>query len=216
MQDEGIISKYHSFLEDQSFPCVAAKAALSRDQVKCIVVDDMSVHGEDELILTFLYDFIDEYRLASQPFHSAAVIFRKPSIKCEHQYDALLWKKLESLRAKDRVYYNHDVRVDDDPESAKYSFSLKEEALFVIGLHPSSSRKARQFEYATLVFNPHAEFDRLRQNHKYDAMKRTVRKRDQRFNGSVNPMLQDFGEQSEVYQYSGIHYDSTWKCPMKK
>jgi FPC/CPF motif-containing protein YcgG len=46
-------------------------------------------------------------------------------------------------------------------------------------------------------------------------MKNTVRKRDIAFSGSVNPMLQDFGESSEVYQYSGRKYDDSWQCPLK-
>jgi hypothetical protein len=44
-------------------------------------------------------------------------------------------------------------------------------------------------------------------------MKTAVRKRDEIFSGSVNPMLSDFGEASEVLQYSGKVYDETWTCP---
>jgi len=46
-------------------------------------------------------------------------------------------------------------------------------------------------------------------------MKNIVRKRDVALSGSINPMLQDFGAASEVYQYSGMQYDSTWQCPFK-
>jgi FPC/CPF motif-containing protein YcgG len=28
-------------------------------------------------------------------------------------------------------------------------------------------------------------------------------------------MLEDFGEASEVYQYSGRQYDEQWQCPLK-
>ena len=78
-----------------------------------------------------------------------------------------------------------------------------------------SSRLARRFRYPTLVFNPHQQFEELRATAKYDMMKNVVRKRDVAYSGSINPMLQDFGESSEVYQYSGRKYDDTWQCPLK-
>ncbi|MBA3674464.1 MAG: YqcI/YcgG family protein, partial [Chitinophagaceae bacterium] len=86
---------------------------------------------------------------------------------------------------------------------------------YIIGLHTASSRQARQFKYPTLVFNPHAQFEQLKETAKYDMMKNAVRKRDIAFSGSVNPMLQDFGESSEAYQYSGRKYDESWQCPLK-
>jgi FPC/CPF motif-containing protein YcgG len=46
-------------------------------------------------------------------------------------------------------------------------------------------------------------------------MKDVVRKRDIAYSGSVNPMLTDFGNASEVYQYSGRKYEDTWQCPLK-
>mgnify|MGYP001586067322 CR=1 FL=1 len=77
-----------------------------------------------------------------------------------------------------------------------------------------SSRKARRFEYPAIVFNPHQQFEQLRRSKKYQAMRMMVRKRDERYSGSINPMLADFGEQSEVIQYSGRNYDANWKCPL--
>jgi FPC/CPF motif-containing protein YcgG len=166
--------------------------------------------------LEFIYDFVDVYRNSKKAFHSAAVLFRKPDIRDEKQFDILLWERLAALRSLDQQKYNYDQRVDDDPGSEKYSFSLKAEAFFIIGIHPASNRNARKFSYPALVFNPHAEFEKLRQTNRYEQMKKVVRKRDQVFSGSVNPMLKDFGEASEVYQYSGIQYGTDWKCPLTK
>ena len=69
--------------------------------------------------------------------------------------------------------------------------------------------------YPALVFKPHAQIEELRKTGKYGTMKGVVRKRDIFFSGSVNPMLEDFGVASEVYQYSGRKYDDTWQCPLK-
>jgi FPC/CPF motif-containing protein YcgG len=131
-------------------------------------------------------------------------------------FDALLWERLNALSTLDRLNFKHDSRVDADPTANHYSYSLKQEAFFIIGLNPFSSRKARRFAYPTLVFNPHAEFEKLKKANRYAQMKKIVRKRDLAFSGSVNPLLNDFGEASEVYQYSGVHHDENWKCPLHK
>jgi FPC/CPF motif-containing protein YcgG len=66
---------------------------------------------------------------------------------------------------------------------------------------------------ATLVFNPHAQFEQIRTNGRYNHLRDTIRTRDVAYSGSVNPMLQNFGEASEVYQYTGKAYDNAWQCP---
>ena len=213
--EERIVSDYLAFLQQRDYPCIAAKAAVANGHVQCLVIDDMSSPAEDELIVSFLYDFVEYYRRSVKPYHTAAVIFRLPEIRQERRFDELLWERLAAFRDIDREHYKHDPRVDADPSSAHYSYSLKEEAFFILGLNPMSSRLARRFRYPAIIFNPHAEFEKLRNNHKYESMKTAVRKRDIHFSGSMNPMLKDFGEESEVFQYSGLQYDLTWQCPLK-
>jgi uncharacterized protein len=195
---------------------VAAKAAIARDQIHCMVAGAIACPAHDRKILEFLYCFVDKYRTAKTPFHSAAVIFNDRGIESEAMFDTFLWIRLNALVAHDQLDFNHDPRVDADPASNHFSFSIKQEAFFIIGLNPFSGRKARRFEYPTLVFNPHAEFKKLRKTNRYNRMKETVRKRDHAFSGSVNPLLNDFGEASEVNQYSGMHHDASWKCPLHK
>ena len=215
LPDSEIIEEYLAYIECREFPCIAAKAALSRQQVKCMVAGNIACPNNDAEILQFLYDFVDVYRSSKEFYHSATIIFSGPEINSEEMFDALLWQRLQALEILDAKKYDYDNRVEADPASAKFSFSIKEEAFYVIGLHPASSRHARQFKYPALVFNPHAQFEQLRASTKFEAMKNTVRKRDLAFSGSVNPMLHDFGESSEVYQYSGRKYDDTWQCPLK-
>src|SRR5690606_5389942 len=211
-----IINEYLLHLKSRGFPCIAAQAAVARGHIRCLVAEDMESAKEDQRTLEFLHEFVDDYRKADAPYHSAAVIFRSPEIKDEWTFDRLLWTRLNALADLDRRVYSHDHRVDDDPESSRFSFSLKEEAFFIIGLHPARSRKARTFSYPTLVFNPHQEFERLRKTNRYETLKRAVRKRDMHYSGSINPMLSDFGDKPETRQYSGIQYKSDWKCPLQK
>ncbi|WP_373514658.1 guanitoxin biosynthesis heme-dependent pre-guanitoxin N-hydroxylase GntA [Persicitalea sp.] len=215
LENEPIIDAYKSFLGSKVFPCVAAKAALAKEQVQCFVADHMACPNDDTAILQFLYAFVDRYREAATPFHSAAVLFKGPQAPGEETFEVLLWQRLQMLVDLDAALYPYDPRVSDDSSSPEFGFSLKGEAFFVIGLHPRSSRPARQFAYPALVFNPHAEFEKLRTTQSYEKMKDIVRKKDIAHSGSINPMLTDFGTASDVYQYSGRQYGDDWQCPLK-
>jgi FPC/CPF motif-containing protein YcgG len=210
-----IVDAYKNFIGAKNFPCIAARAALASRHINCMVADDMACAKDDKAILHFLYQFIDSYRVSQNPFHSAAIIFKTPQATSEELFDDLLWQRLQALTNLDSENYRWDQRVSSNPASAHFSFSIKEEAFFVIGLHPASSRASRRFEWPALVFNPHAEFQKLRATNHYETMKETVRKRDSAYSGSVNPMLNDFGEVSEVRQYSGRMYEGDWECPLK-
>jgi hypothetical protein len=214
--DEAIIKEYWRFLDEKSFPCIGAKAALSRNNIKSKVLMHMACPAHDGEALQFIYDFVDAYRTAKNSYHSATVIYKEPINIDEDNFDHLLWQRLRALSALDKLNFKHDDRVDADPASANYSFSLKGEAFYIIGLHPTSSRKARQFKYPALIFNPHAEFEKLRASNKFSKMKEVVRNRDIVYSGSINPMLDDFGKTSEVYQYSGKQYTTDWICPLSK
>ncbi|MDQ6890517.1 MAG: YqcI/YcgG family protein, partial [Bacteroidota bacterium] len=185
---ESVIKEYLSFLDAKEFPCIAAKAALAGKNVNCMVAGNMACPKDDTEILQFLYEFVDEYRRSKIFYHTAAIIFTGPQFNNEEMFDAILWQRLQSLQILDAKSYGYDRRVAADILSSKFSFSIKEEAFYIIGLHPASSRHARRFLYPTLVFNPHAQFEQLRTTTKYNMMKNVVRKRDIAFSGSINPM----------------------------
>ena len=210
-----LIAAYKEYIAAKEFPCVAAKAAFAKEQIQCMVATHMACPKDDHAILQFLYSFVDHYRQSDEMYHSAAIIFEQPTALTEEAFDDFLWQRLQSLSAMDAARFPYDGRVDGDPASPNFSYSLKEEAFFIIGLHPGSSRAARQFSYPTLVFNPHGQFEQLKETAKYQNLKNVVRKRDMAYSGSVNPMLEDFGAASEVYQYSGRRYDNQWQCPLK-
>jgi FPC/CPF motif-containing protein YcgG len=215
VDNELIIESFHQYISDEQYPCVAARAAAARKNIECLVVEHMECPKDDRTILEFLYRFISEFRKSQTLLHSAAVIFRWPETMTEETFDTLLWHRLQALSNLDAVQYGYDKRVSARPSDATFSFSLGEEAFFIIGMHRGSSRPSRQFHYPTIVFNPHAQFEELRKTNKYEKMKHIVRQRDILYAGSINPMLADFGESSEVYQYSGRHYNHEWTCPLK-
>ena len=215
IQNDELVNEYKTYVGNKNFACVAAKASLAKQQLHAMVVEHMACPVSDKSILEFLYQFVDDYRKSENLYHSAAIIFKQPEDISERMFEALLWQRLQSLSDIDAKEYGYDHRVQSDPSSPDFSFSLKEEAFFIIGLHPNSSRQARQFSHPAIVFNPHQQFEQLRLTDKYRHLQHAVRKRDVELSGSINPMLNDFGEQSEVYQYSGRKYNSEWECPLK-
>ena len=214
-ESDAIIRKFQEFVHDDTYPCVAARAALARNQTPCLVVGHMACPKDDFRILDFIYGFVKDYRLATRSLYSAVIIFEQPQNLTEEFFEALLWERLQSLSQLDAQRYGYDQRVNADPSASDFSFSLAAEAFFVIGLHPASERRSRRFAYPALVFNPHDQFERMRADNRYEKMKQIVRKRDISYSGSINPMLSDFGEASEVYQYSGRRHDQEWTCPLK-
>lgn len=215
ISDIAIIHSFYNHIEAKHFPCIAAKAALAKEHLQCMVASHMACPHEDEKILQFLYHFVDSYRYNNSLYQSAAIIFRQPAVQDETTFEQFFWQRLQALTLMDARKYHYDKRVSADPADASFSYSLKEESFFIIGMHPASSRPARRFMYPVIIFNPHAQFEALRNANRYEQMKQTVRKRDVKLSGSVNPMLKDFGELSEVFQYSGKKYEASWQCPLK-
>ncbi len=209
-----IAQQFKEFIASDHFPCIASKAALAKNQLYILEVQSMHCPADDKRILDFLYSFVDGYKKHDSLYQSAVIIFTSNDIFSEDMFEAALWKRLQSLSDLDAKLYPYDPRVTKAPDSDNFSFSIKEEAFFIIGLHTHNSRPARRFPYPTLVFNPHDQFERLRSMNKFDRMKETIRKKDLKINGSVNPMLDDYGTSSEAYQYSGKQYDKSWQCPL--
>jgi FPC/CPF motif-containing protein YcgG len=131
----------------------------------------------------------------------------------ELEFEDLLWKQLRLLHEYDAAGFDWDPAVASDPRDPHFSFSFGGQALYVIGMHANSSRESRRFSLPTLIFNPHAQFDRLRANGKWKHMQETIRQRDLQLQGSINPMLTDFGVQSEARQYSGRVVAESWRAP---
>lgn len=211
---ENIVAEFKSFINDKDYPCVAARAAMSRANVPCFVADHIESDEQDERILQFIYDFIAHFRNANGSLYSAAVIFRHPESISEEAYENFFWERLQRLSNLDAARHPYDCHVSLDPKDRHFSFSLGEEAFFIIGLYANSPRPSRRFKYPAIIFNPHVQFDRLRKAGQYKKMKNIVRKRDQHYSGSINPMLRDFGESSEAMQYTGRQYDAGWTCPL--
>jgi FPC/CPF motif-containing protein YcgG len=134
----------------------------------------------------------------------------------EISFERALWRQLQRLHEVDPARGAWDPTVSADPESPEFSFSFGGRALFVVGMHPASSRLARRFSWPTLVFNPRSQFERLRAEGRFERLRAMVRERDIALQGTLNPNLADFGEASEARQYSGRATEAEWRCPFHR
>lgn len=216
MSGEELSERFAAFLEDSSFPCVGAKSALARAEMEIIEARDVRSSWDDTTIFAAVTAFAARYKADPHPFQSLAVVFHQPEQMEEAAFEAALWQRLQSLADKDAFNgYLHDPRVSDDVESPHFAMSFGEEAFFVVGLHPGASRPARRFERPAIVFNPHGQFETLREQGRYEKLRASILKRDVAIAGSTNPMLAGHGEISAARQYSGRQVGPRWSPPFK-
>jgi uncharacterized protein len=207
---------FRDFIQNPAFPCVGAKSALSRGQIRIVVARDLTSGWDDLRIYPALLAFVSRYRREPGLFRSFAVIFEGPTALSEAAFERHLWARLQSLSDKDAwLGLPYDARVQAHPDDPHFALSLGGEGFFVVGLHPHASRKARRFAAPTLVFNLHDQFARLRAQGRYGWLRERILARDVAYSGSANPMLSAHGEASEARQYSGRAVEPDWTCPLQ-
>ncbi|HEX4641042.1 MAG TPA: guanitoxin biosynthesis heme-dependent pre-guanitoxin N-hydroxylase GntA [Chthoniobacterales bacterium] len=199
---------FRDFVLSGDFPCLGAKAAFHSDSQTLRVFDELGSAESTKALADALYDFSP-----SSEYATFVAIFERPDNIGEIEFEELLWKQLRLLHEHDAARFDWDPTVAADPNDPHFSFSFGGQALYVIGMHPHSSRQARRFPCPTLVFNPHAQFERLRAEGKWPRMQEAIRERDRHLQGTINPMLTDFGVQSEARQYSGRVVEEAWRAP---
>ena len=162
-------------------------------------------------LLDDLGRYIADYDPADAGFQTFVAAFPQQPGGDEHAFEADLWALLQRLHDLDPAGW--DPSCSSDPSSDTFSLSLHGRAFYIVGLHPDSSRLARRAPYATVVFNLHDQFERLRGMGAYRRVRDRIRRRDLALQGSVNPMVEDFGSRSEARQYSGRAVGEAWRCP---
>ena len=203
-------------IAEEGFPCVGAKSAMARGMLRTIVCHSIESAWDDLRIHSELLEWARAYRERPSGLRSFAVVFQGPGQLDEERFEAAMWKRLQSLADKDGWRgLPYDRSVSPDPDDPHFSLSFGGAAFFVIGLHPNASRPARRMKRPTLVFDLHEQFERLREDGRYEGMREKIIRRDVTLAGSVNPMLARFGESSEARQYSGRAVGEDWRCPFR-
>lgn len=213
---ERLAEELEHWITDQGFPCVGAKSALARGNLKVVPARDLTSAWNDVAIHDALLHWAWEYRDDPEGLRSLAVVFEGPLDLTEEQFEHFIWQRIQSLADKDHWRGQpYDASVSPDPASPHFSLSFGGQAYFVVGLHPNASRPARRFGRPTMVFNLHDQFERLRAEGQYERMREKILKRDEKLAGDINPMLARHGESSEALQYSGREVPADWVPPFE-
>ncbi|HRD56192.1 MAG TPA: guanitoxin biosynthesis heme-dependent pre-guanitoxin N-hydroxylase GntA [Parachlamydiaceae bacterium] len=206
-----IHTQFKASVMSPQFPCSGAKTAFSQETYRYGVFKTLGSKEAAIGLLKAISCFIEERKTIGGEFHTFIASFTEATPANQPHFTELLWKQLQHIHDQDTQEW--DVRVSSDPSSPEFSFSIAGSAFFVIGMHATSPRWARRFMWPTLVFNPHDQFEKLREKGDFEKFKQIVRKRDFNLQGSINPVLEDFGKALEANQYSGELLGHDWKCP---
>jgi FPC/CPF motif-containing protein YcgG len=203
--------EFKNFVLNKNYPCLGAKASLKSTAYRFGHYSELGSSESAKEMANDLLSFSSFRNSINSNFATFVAIFDGPTHMDEIRFENLLWKQLNELHLLDKDPW--DSSVSSDPESSQFGFSFGNNAYFIIGLHPNSTRLARRFSRPALVFNAHSQFDFLRESGKYQKMQQVIRNRDKALQGSINPMVAEFGTASEAKQYSGRQVSDNWKCP---
>jgi uncharacterized protein len=209
-----IHSALRALLHDPDFPCVGAKSIVNQASYRFGVYDCLAEENATAGLALDLSEFIAERPSIEGEFSSFIACFLEPKVRTPREFELLLWRQLLALHALDAPHNEWDPSVSRDVRDPNFCFSFGGHAFFVVGLAPSSRRWARRFSWPTLVFNGHAQFERLREEQRFDRIKEVIRDRDEKLHGAPNEMLADFGKHSEARQYAGRRVGPNWRCPV--
>ncbi len=205
---------FKQHVENPDFPCVGAKAALRANSYRYGFYPEIASAGATEGLAHDLWNYARDQATFDTNYSTFVACFHDPKEMNETTWEKLLWGQLQSLHALDKSDW--DATVSSDPDTSQFSFSFAGTGFFIVGLHRNASRLSRRFVWPTMVFNLHAQFERLREEGLFERMQSTIRARDLKLQGSLNPNLSDFGKQSEAKQYSGRAVEKEWKCPFHR
>jgi FPC/CPF motif-containing protein YcgG len=207
--------RFAAFIGARNFPCLGAKAAFNSGSYMLSVYGELAAGETSAVLAKDLRKFTCSKLCRTNEYASFVTIFERPLVTDEVVFEKLLWSQLQQLNQIDARKHGWDPLVSSDPSDPFFSFSFAGQALYVVGLHGASSRQSRRFPWPALVFNPHEQFQRLRAKGKWRRMQDTIRRRDVALQGTLNPMLSDFGERSEAGQYSGRVAGKNWRAPFR-
>ncbi|HEY4262506.1 MAG TPA: guanitoxin biosynthesis heme-dependent pre-guanitoxin N-hydroxylase GntA [Schlesneria sp.] len=209
-----VAGAFKGFVRAPQFPCVGAKSAVMNENYWIGVYPRLASAEASAGLARDLFTFTQELAQTSNDnFKTFIACFREPTQVDEREFERLLWIQLQKLNIRDAPLFDWDDAVSSDPDSPHFAFSFAENAFFVVGLHPHSSREARRFPWPCLVFNSHAQFEHLKAEGRWEHLQVVIRDRDQKLQGTLNPNLTDYGTCTEARQYSGRQINGKWHPP---
>jgi FPC/CPF motif-containing protein YcgG len=208
---ERVVAEFREYVLQPDFPCLGAKSVVRLNSYRLELYGALGSEGDAARLVSDLANFSEAW--GDDRLTAFVAVFPEYPPENEVDFERRLWTQLQLLHEADPHHGRSAPGVSSDPDDPHFSFSVGGRAFFVVGLNPGSSRVARRFTWPALVFNPHEQFARLREQGRFDGFRSAIRARDIALQGTENPNLADFGERSEARQYSGRQMEADWKCP---
>ncbi|MCT8340983.1 YqcI/YcgG family protein [Flavobacteriaceae bacterium TK19130] len=210
-KENELAERLEDFILGNDHPCIMAQTVFKMKKTTIKRYHTLGTEASAIEIYNDIKSYLTSYDFNSNEFQTFIATFPENSVANEQEFEKLLWKQLQAIHEVDTDPW--DASVSSNPDDSKFSFSIGGEAFFIVGMHPQSSRKARRTPFPVIVFNLHWQFEKLRKMGAYERVRDTIRNRDKALQGTINPVLKDYGDDTETKQYSGRAVEDDWKCP---
>lgn len=188
---DSLESKIASFLSPD-YPCTPALSALKQGSL--IITEIPGKIGSTGIDLRpMLQGFIDRLESRNEPYLSLWLSW-DPEEMSEEEFEIRLWREVRAF-------------------CPNLPVSFGSHQLFLVGMHPNSSRKARRFPRCSIIVNSFSQFERIEATGNYPSLVSSIRERDKKYSGSVNPMVEEYGDVWEEIQFSGKVNPPDWEPP---
>nr|WP_275583583.1 guanitoxin biosynthesis heme-dependent pre-guanitoxin N-hydroxylase GntA [Archangium primigenium] len=203
------------WLDPKSYPCIPAVQSMTKHEYLVGLYGALGQGRHNRALAQDLLFFREQQRQSQSLYLSFWAVFAPEPSLSEEEFEARMWRELSFLTSHTDLQEPWDPLFSSDPADPRFCFSLGGDAFFIVGAHPRSSRLARRFPYPAVIFNLYDQFEELDRRGQYTAIVRKNRERDVKFQGSVNPMVEQYGDKWESIQFSGRQNTSEWKCPFQ-
>ena len=201
-------------IEQPNYPCVAAVQAMARNDFTLGLYGELGAGRCWANLRADLLRYLEAQQRSGSLYSTLFAVFR-PGPLDEPAFEAAMWRELSYLTSREDRATDWPATSCSDPADPTFVFSLVGHSLFVVGIHPNSSRRGRRFPFTGLIFNAFAQFEAFERKGSYERMVQLNRQRDIAFDGTVNPMVEQHGDQWEAIQFSGQTNPPTWQCPFR-
>ena len=210
-----INNEIRSLILQENYPCVAAIQSVVRNDYVIGTYGQFGTGSHWHKLHADLLKFLELQSSTQSRYMSFWAVFtaQKQSPDNEIDFEEKFWRELSLLSSEEERAVDWGKINSSDPNDPSFCLSLNGEKLFVVGLHPQSSRFARRFSRPAMVFNAFSQFETFEKEGTYAAMVKTIRQNDLKFQGSINPMVLAHGDAWESIQYSGRKNPDSWRCP---
>ena len=205
-----VIGAFRGFVLNPTFVCVGAKAAVNHETYRLGVYDRLASPEATAGLSRDLYEFLHEIGSEDHEFTTFIATFREPTDLEEIEFEKQLWEHSRCCTTA-MPLCTTGIRPSAVTRTTRTSRSASPATPASSSACTRAARGcARHFPWPTLVFNPHAQFERLREAGKFEKMKEVVRQREEELEGSVSPVSADFGADTEAKQYAGREVEPEW------